>query len=419
MLLMLLGLFVLLLLAGAPIFLSLTVPSLMYAFGELPGTAVPHMMFGSINSFVLSAVPFFILMGNVLMASGVSKRLIEAINALVGHIPGGLTLVTVLSCAVFAAINGSSTATAAAIGTVLIPEMTHLGYDRKFACGLVAAAGTLGILIPPSIPLILFAGITEQSINDLFMAGVIPGLVLTAMLSGVAVWIARRRGYGAGERVPHRVAREKILSALPVILLPVVVVGSMYTGIASPSESAAVGAFGAILLGWLVYRELTWAKLWDAVKQTVQQTTMIFFIIMVAILFGTLLTYSTIPQHLTTAAVEGLHSPLLFLLIVNLILILMGDFLEAVSILYLAVPMLFPIAMKLGIDPLHFGILFVVNMEFGMITPPVGLNLFVISGISKTRVEEVLRGTLPFMVVIGVFLLMLMAIPDFFLILVR
>ncbi|MEM1388682.1 MAG: TRAP transporter large permease [Pseudomonadota bacterium] len=362
----------------------------------LPLVAVPQRMHGSMDSFELLAVPMFLLMSNVLLKGGVGRDLYAAVQSWVGHWPGGLGVATVLSCTLFSAISGSSVATAATIGTVAIPEMSKRGYDKPFVYGMLAAGGTLGILIPPSIPLILYGVVTETSIPTLFLAGIGPGLFLAAAFIVYGMLFSRFSGAyqpvpraGWGER-----ARTSLL-ALPTIALAVAIVGSIYTGIATPSESAGLGFVLALILTFAMGR-MTLARAREAFESALRTSVMVLLIVAGAKVFSYAITLYLIPQSISAFLTDNISTPGLFMLAVGIVLLIMGFFLETLSMLLIMVPVLLPAVLNTGIDPIWFGIFFVVLIETALITPPVGMNLFVIQAVARARLQEVAKGAMPF-----------------------
>ena len=362
----------------------------------LPMVGVPQRLYGTMDSFELLAVPLFLLMSNVLLKGGVGKDLFAAVQSWVGHWPGGLGAATVISCALFSAISGSSVATAATIGTVALPEMTRRGYDRSFVLGMLAAGGTLGILIPPSIPLIIYGVITEESIPTLFLAGIGPGLFLASifLLYGVA-YAKLGGGYTPLEKASWTERRRASLMALPTLLLAVVIIGSIYSGIATPSESAGVGFVLALAIT-LAMRRMSFEKLREATYGAMKTTVMIFLIIAGAKVFSYAITLYLIPQAISQTLTGSISEPGFFMLAVGAVLLVIGFFLEALSMLLIMVPVLFPSLEAMGISPIWFGIFFVILIETALITPPVGLNLFVIQAVGRARIEEVVKGAWPF-----------------------
>ncbi len=361
----------------------------------LPLIAVPQRLFGAMDSFELLAVPMFLLMSNVLLKGGVGRDLFAAVQAWVGHWPGGLGVATILSCTLFSAISGSSVATAATIGTVAIPEMKRRGYHEPFILGQLAAGGTLGILIPPSIPLILYGVITETSIPTLFLAGIGPGLLLAFLFILYAMAYSRLRADLPLVRTPWPERLRATLRALPTLALAVVIIGSIYAGIATPSESAGVGFVIAMVMTFAMGR-MTFSRLREAVEDALRTTAMIFIIVAGAKVFSYAITLYLIPQQISMWLTTTISSPTLFILAVGGVLLVVGFFLEALSMMLIMVPVLFPALEAMHIDPIWFGIFFVVLIETALITPPVGLNLFIIQAVGKARIESVVRGALPF-----------------------
>lgn len=364
-------------------------------FKDFPLIAVPQRLFGTMDSFELLAVPLFLLMSNVLLKGGVGRDLFASVQAWVGHWPGGLGVATIKSCTLFSAISGTSVATAATIGTVAIPEMEKRGYDRPFIMGQLAAGGTLGILIPPSIPLIIYGIITETSIPTLFLAGIGPGLFLATLFIIYAMLRSRGKQSLKVDRMPIDRRLVLTLHALPTVVLAIAIIGSIYAGIATPSESAGVGFVIAMLMTFAMGR-MNFTKLRDAVRESMKTTAMIFIIVAGAKVFSYAITLYLIPQSIGVFLTENISNPTIFIFAVGLVLLIVGFFLEALSMMLIMVPVLFPSLEIMGIDPIWFGVFFVVLIETALITPPVGLNLFVIQAVGKARLEEVVQGAIPF-----------------------
>jgi C4-dicarboxylate transporter DctM subunit len=363
-----------------------------------PLIAVPQRLFGTMDSFELLAVPLFLLMSNVLLKGGVGRDLFASVQAWVGHWPGGLGVATIKSCTLFSAISGSSVATAATIGTVAIPEMEKRGFDRPFIMGQLAAGGTLGILIPPSIPLIIYGVITETSIPTLFLAGIGPGLFLATLFIIYAMIYSRGKKDLEEERMPFRQRLSVTLLALPTVVLAIAIIGSIYAGIATPSESAGVGFVIAMIMTFAMGR-MDFVKLREAVNDALKTTAMIFIIVAGAKVFSYAITLYLIPQSISGFLTTHISNPTIFIFAVGLVLLFIGFFLESLSMLLIMVPVLFPALQEMGIDPIWFGIFFMVLIETALITPPVGLNLFVIQAVGKARLEEVIQGAFPFVLI--------------------
>lgn len=413
MIILLLSLFFILVLLRVPIAVSLALSTIVVLFqSDFNMDMVPQRIFTALDSFPMMAIPGFVLAGVLLARGGISKYLIEALRAWVGHLPGGLSVVTILACMIFAAISGSSPATAAAIGSIMIPAMVSAGYDKKYSMGLVAAAGTLGILIPPSIPLIIYGITAEESIGELFMAGVIPGVLLGGVLVVSSIFYAKRNGYGKGEKASWEERGRTSLKAIWGAFLPILILGSIYSGIVTPTESAVIAVFYGIIVSAFIYRELHWKDIRPIIVESINITSMIFLIIGAASLFGLYLTNAQIPQEVGAWIAESDVNKWVFLIIVNILFFIMGMFLEAVSIILITLPILLPMLVYFDINLIHFAIIMTINMELGMITPPVGLNLFVVSGIAKEKLGAVVRGVIPFIVLMILVLAAVVLLPQ-------
>ncbi len=366
----------------------------------------------SIDSFILLSVPLFLLMSNILLKGGVGTDLFNAVQSWVGHLPGGLGIATILSCAFFAAISGSSVATAATIGTVAIPEMIKRGYPRHFVFGLLAAGGTLGILIPPSIPMIVYGVITEESIVDLFMAGIGPGIFLVLLFTAYSVFFAlRNKSQNRPDKATNKLRIAMTLRASPVFLLALIVLGGIYGGVFTPTESAGVGLIAALIIVFL-RRSLSLKNLHKAIVESLQTTVVIFMIIAGAKIFSKAITLYRIPQDITTLITTNIDQVGMFILVVCLVLLVLGFFLESISMLLIMVPVLLPSLSVLGIDPIWFGIIFVIMIECALITPPVGLNLFVIQAVGKADITEVIAGVYPFILLMFAAVICIYFVPD-------
>jgi C4-dicarboxylate transporter DctM subunit len=412
------GLLFILALLRVPIAISLAVSSIIGLYlVDFSLDTVIQRMFTGVNSTTLMAIPGFVFAGLIMAQGGISKYLIEAIRVWVGHTKGGLSVVTVLTCMVFAAISGSSPATAAAIGAIMIPMMVKAGYDKKYSMGLVASAGTLGILIPPSIPLILYGSVSEQSTGKLFSAGILPGLVLGFALIIYAVIVAHRKGYGGLPKVPVKDRWRPTIKSFWGLIMPVVILGGIYSGVVTPTEASFLAVLYALIISVFVYKELSFPQFRSILTESINTTSMIFLIIAAALVLGTFLTTEQVPQDFAQWVSDSGFNKWTFLLIVSLLFFVLGMFLEPTAIILITLPILLPIITALEIDVIHFAIIMVVNMELGMITPPVGLNLFVVSGISGEKVEEVIRGVVPFFAIFIIVLVIIIVFPQISLIL--
>jgi len=398
---------------GAPIFVALGVAAMvMLALEGRPLMDAAMTSISGINSTTFLAVPFFVMAATFMQRGGIARIIIDAAEAWVGHFRGGLGLVCVLATTLFAAISGSSVVTAMAMGTFLIPAMVARGYGRPFALGTVGASGTLGILIPPSLSMILYGLIAEQSVPRLFLAGVVPGLIQAAILAVVVMILSRKNNYASGERVSGAEFARRNLRALPALFIPVSVFVGIYTGYATVTESAGVAAVSSVLIAVLVYREVGWKDVFGMTAEAMKAASAVTFIVMFALLFAHWITGSGVPTDLVEWATGVGLSPWQFLLALNLIMLVMGMFLDAVAVLLIVTPIVLPLLPALGIDPIHFGIILIVNMEIAFLTPPIGLNLFVLSSIAKAPLSEAIRGVLPFIAAMVVFLILITYVPE-------
>ncbi len=402
------------LLAGVPVAFALGgLGLILLLVGGFSPLMAPQGLLSTLDSFVLIAVPLFLLMSNVLLKGGVGRDLFAAVQAWVGHWPGGLAVATILSCGLFAAISGSSVATAATIGTVAIPEMTARGYPRKFVLGLLAAGGTLGILIPPSIPMIVYGVITEESIISLFLAGIGPGLILMTFFTVFAMLYARfSASYEPSPKAGWEERMTTLRRAMPTILLAVGVIAGIYGGVFTPTEAAAVGFLGALVVTGLVLRTLSWAGLREATLEAMTTSVAILLIVAGAKVFGKAITLYRIPQDISMALSANVDSAGMFLLLVAGVLLVMGLVMESLSMMLIMVPVLIGSLGALGIDPVWFGVFFVIMVECALITPPVGLNLYVIQAVGKAGIGEVSMGVWPFLALMLVTALLVFLVPD-------
>jgi C4-dicarboxylate transporter, DctM subunit len=393
------GLLVLLMLTGMPISiaLGLTVLSFIFGFTDVPLQSVALKLFTGIEKFEIMAIPFFILAGNFLTHGGVAKRMINFATSLVGHWHGGLALAGVMACALFAAVSGSSPATVVAIGSILLPAMVKAGFPKGFGAGVITTSGALGILIPPSIVMVMYSVSTGTSLGALFMAGVIPGLALAGCLGFTTWWRARKFNYPRMAKASWAQRLKALKDSVWGLMLIVVVMGGIYSGLFTPTEAAAMAAVYAFIIAVFVYKDLGLKDVPRVLLGSANMSAMLLYIITNAVLFSFVLANEQIPQHLADWLVGMGLGPIAFLLVCNILLLMAGNFMEPSSIVLIMAPILFPVAMKLGIDPVHFGILIVVNMEVGMCHPPVGLNLYVASGITKMGITELTVAVWPWL----------------------
>ncbi len=402
------GLLVVLMLTGMPIAVSLglTVLAFFFLFTTIPIEIVAQKLFTGIEKFEIMAIPFFILAGNFLTHGGVARRMINFATACFGHLHGGLGIAGVMACALFAAVSGSSPATVVAIGSILLPAMVKFGFPKRFGAGVITTSGALGILIPPSIVMVMYAVATNTSIGNLFIAGVIPGIVLATMLGGMTWYKAWRGNYPRLPRASIGTVLSTFKESIWGLLLIIIVIGGIYAGLFTPTEAAAMSAVYAFIVAVFIYKDLTLKQVPKILLDSANMSSMLLFIIANAILFSFLMTNENIPQGLAQWMIDQNLSVILFLLGVNIILLLAGNFMEPSSIVLIFAPLLFPIAVRLGIDPVHFGIMMVVNMEVGMCHPPVGLNLFVASGITRMGITELTVAVWPWLLTMLVFLVL-------------
>jgi C4-dicarboxylate transporter DctM subunit len=407
------ALLLLLMLTGMPISiaLGLTVLSFLFFFTEIPTEAVAMKLFTGIEKFEIMAIPFFILAGNFLTHGGVAKRMINFATSMVGHLYGGLALSGVIACALFAAVSGSSPATVVAIGSILLPAMVKAGFPKRFGAGVITTSGSLGILIPPSIPMVIYCVATNSSVGGLFMGGVVPGLMLATLLGLVSWWIARKNDY---PRMPKATTAQRIKAfreSVWGLMLIVIVLGGIYSGMFTPTEAAAMSAVYAFIIAVFVYKDITFKKIPKVLLDSASMSAMLLYIITNAVLFSFLMTHEQIPQLMADWILGHNLGVVSFLLVTNVLLLLAGNVMEPSSIILILAPILFPVAMKLGIDPIHFGVLITVNMEVGMCHPPVGLNLYVASGITKMGISELSVAVLPWLIAMIGFMLLITYVP--------
>ena len=404
----------LLLAIGLPVGFALgtggLVGMLLFMGGDGTLNQIPLLAYKSLDDFVLCAVPLYVLMSQILLEGKVGNDLFELGNKWLRHLPGGLGAATIVACGIFAAITGSSAACAVTIGAIAIPEMLKRNYERTVVLGAVAAGGTLGILIPPSIPMILYGAITGESIGQLFMSGVVPGFMLTIFFILIVVY--KSRNLPLEPKASWEERMDALKSSIWGLLLPVIVVGGIYTGAFTPTEAAAVGTVYSLFITFCIYRTLSFKDLPNILLGTVKTSSMIFAIMIGATLFGFVLTILQVPQALTLMVTEMQLSRWIFFIMINCLLLFLGCILETVSIIFITVPILYPIILQLGFDPIWFNVILQINMEMALITPPVGMNLFVIQGVSPdSKMTQIVKGVMPYALVMGIEMLILCFVP--------
>ena len=403
-----------LLVIGLPVAFTLSLLAVagMYFFngGTFAFAQIPIISYKSLDDFSLTALPMYVLMSQVLVVSGVGRDLYEMASRWFRHLPGGLAIATLFCCTIFSAISGSSVATAVTVGAVALPEMVRRGYNKRHVLGLLAAGGTLGILIPPSIPMIIYGSVTGESVGKLFVAGIVPGIVLTLAFMIFSSYQTRHI-----KDVPATWAErlEASKKAIWGLLLPIIIIGGIYRGIFTPTEAAAVGVVLSFLIAIFIYKNMSMSVLREILVSTVKTNAMILFIIVGAMLLGYILTILQIPQTIVNFATSQDISPWIIFILINIVLLILGMFLETVSILVITLPILYPIIIALGFDPIWFAIIMVINMELALISPPVGLNLFVLKGLNKENtINEIVKGVIPYAAIMVVFMIILSFFPE-------
>ena len=409
MTLILFGAFILLLILGVPVAFAICTASALTMFagyGDQKMMIVVQRMFQSCDSFSLIAVPFFILAGDLLAKGKISKVLVEFCESFLGFIRGGLSVVSVLAGMFFAAISGSGAATTAAVGATLVPELKKRGYREDSAAALVAAAGTIGVVIPPSVPMVLYAVIAEESVNRLFKSGFIPGILMGTILIIISLRQAYAWKYPKGMKFHPRTIWTSFLRAVPAILMPLIILGGIFSGYFTPSEAAAIAVVYAVLVSKLVYRDLTWRGLFQIMKGSAKTSSVIMIIIACSGPFGWVLANWHIPEAVSAAVLSLSSNKYMIMLLISIIILIAGVFMETSSAIIILTPVFLPLVRALGVSTLHFGVLFVVGIAIGMITPPVAINLFVATGITGLPIEKISKAVVPYLIgLIFVFLL--------------
>lgn len=412
---MLFGYFFVFILVGVPIAFALGLASVLtiLSTGALPLDYTAQIAFVSIDSFPIMAIPFFIAAGVFMGAGGLSERLLGVADKLVGSLPGGLALASVMTCMFFSAISGSGPATVAAIGAITIPAMTKRGYNTYFSAALVACAGAIGVIIPPSNPFVVYGVSAQASIGKLFIAGILPGLLMGSVLMLAAYFISKKQGWRGepGDRSLRAILRA-IYDAKWALLVPVIILGGIYGGIMTPTESAAVAALYGLIIGMFVYKELSWSKLWSATIEAAATSSIIIVLMAMATIFGNIMTIEQIPETVAQYVLSLTESKTIILLLIIALLLVIGVFMEALAAIVIITPVLLPLATSIGINPIHFGVIMVVGLAIGFITPPVGVNLFVASSIAKVGIEKIAKAAFPFLLMMIAVLLVITFVPS-------
>ena len=404
-----------LLIVNVPVGIALgisTMGALIYS-GTLSLASIPQALVTSCDSFPILAIPLFILSGDLMGAGGVSSRILNVCNVFFGRITGGIAIVTVLVCMFFAAVSGSGPATVAAVGTMVVPTMLKLGYDKPFVLALVATAGSIGVIIPPSIPMVIFGVSTGASVTSLFMGGFFPGLLIGAALITYCYIHCKRRGFtGTADPFTKKAALDALWDAKWALINPVIILGGIYAGIFTPTEAAAVAAVYAFVCGVFLHRELTLAKFIKAISTSCSTTATTMVILGCATAFSKVITLEQIPTMVANGLMAISSNKIIILLLINLLLLIVGCFMDTTPAILILAPILMPVAASLGVDPIHFGLIMVTNLAIGFITPPLGINLFVASRIADSPMEVILKGIVPFILVMLFCLALITYIPD-------
>ncbi|WP_415519055.1 MAG: TRAP transporter large permease subunit [Desulfovibrio aminophilus] len=421
-LVLLFGYFLLFLVVGVPIAISLGLSALatIIGAGTLPIDYVAQTAFTSIDSFPIMAIPFFIAAGVFMGAGGLSRRLLALADEMVGSLPGGMALATIATCMFFAAISGSGPATVAAIGSLTIPAMVDRGYDKLFAAAVVAAAGAIGVMIPPSNPFVVYGISAQVSIGKLFLGGIVPGILTGLALMGYSYMISRKRGWQGETRTRNLATFTRaVWDAKWALMVPVIILGGIYGGIMTPTEAAAVAALYGLVVGVFVYREINLKNIVPCFMEACSTSAVVIILMAMATIFGNIMTIEEVPAKIAAFMLGLTENKFCILLLINLLLLWVGTFMEALAAIVILTPILLPIVLKVGVDPLHFGVIMVVNLAIGFVTPPVGVNLFVASGVAKCKIEGLSRVAMPLIVVMVGILLLITFVPEISLFLTR
>lgn len=410
------GTFLILLLLSVPIGYAIGISSLagIYFFSDIPLEIIAQKVITGIDSFPLLAIPFFMLAGNLMSSGGIAKRLVNFFDALIGHVTGGLGIVTVVVCMFFAAISGSAVATVSAVGAFMIPEMVEHGYDKKFSAALTAAAGTIGVVIPPSIPFVIYGVVSGTSITDLFTAGFLPGVMMGLALIAVCYLVSKKNGYrGKGSRSSLKEIGKAFKDAIWAILSPVIILGGIYSGFFTPTEAAVVSVVYSFIIGTFVYKELNFKGAYKAFKDAVVVNGSTTFMVGFSTVFAAFLTIAQIPNMIAEGITGLTSNKFLILLIINLLLLVIGMFVDNIPATIILTPILLPICTSFGMSPVTFGIMLTMNLAIGFCSPPYGINLFVASSISKVSIEDLTKNIIKPLIGLLIVLLLITYIPYF------
>ena len=403
------------LLVGMPVALALAGSSLLWVFltGKVPDLVVVHRMVNGVDSFPLLAIPFFILAGSLMNAVGITNRIFAFATACVGWMHGGLGHVNIGASVIFAGMSGAAVADAGGLGTIEIKAMRDAGYDADFSVGVTAASSTIGPIIPPSLPMVVYGVMASASVGQLFAAGFVPGLLMAVALMLMVAWFAHRRNYPRDATFSVGVLFRAFRGAFLSLMTPIIIVGGILTGAFTPTEAATAAVIYALFLGLIVYRTLTWSRLLKVSMETIETTAIILLIVAGASIFAWILTSNRVTEHFVALISDVTTNKFLVLLLLNAILFVVGFFMETVAAITILVPVLLPIAMKVGVDPVHFGVIMVLNLMIGLLTPPVGMVLYVLSRVSGVSFEECTKATLPFLIPLVAVLLLITYVPEF------
>lgn len=410
----LLFVFIIILICGVPVFISLAGSSLLYThfIANIPDFVILHRMAGGIDSFPLLAVPFFILAGNLMNSAGITNRIYDFAVAAAGWTRGGLAHVNILGSVIFAGMSGTAIADAAGLGTIEIRAMRDHGYDKEFSVGVTAASATLGPIIPPSLPFVIYGMMANVSIGALFLGGILPGLVMTVLMMAYVYYCARKYGMGQDQPFSLRTLGTTFIAAFPALLTPTIIIGGMTFGWFTPTEAAIAACFWALLLGVFLYRTMTWKQLYKVTLDTIETTAGVLLVVAAASLFGWVLTTTRIAEHAAEALLVLTTNKYLILLLLNLLLLAVGCFLEPIAVISILMPILLPILLKVGIDPLHFGVVMTLNLMIGLLHPPLGMVLFVLMRVADLSLERATMAILPWLIPLLGSLILITMIPE-------